>query len=52
MGLLLACLVIGLVVLYPPVRQIIFKGVYAVIVGGVVLLIISRSHNVDLIGIL
>ena len=37
MGLLLACLIIGLVVLYPPIRQIIFKGVYAVIVGAVVL---------------
>lgn len=37
MGLLLVCLVIGLVVLYPPVRQIIFKGVWATIVGGVIL---------------
>ena len=37
MGLLLTCLVVGSVVLYPPVRRVIFQGVFAVIIGAFVL---------------
>ena len=40
MGLLLTCLIIGLIVLYPPVRRVIFQGVWAVIVGAVVLFVL------------
>lgn len=38
MGFLLLCLLVGLVVLYPPVRRVIFQGIWAVIVGAVVIL--------------
>ena len=41
MGLLLVCLVIGLVVLYKPVRRVIFQGVWAMIVGAVVLFVLA-----------
>lgn len=37
MGFLLLCLVVGLVVLYPPVRRVIFQGVWATIVGAAVI---------------
>ena len=40
MALLLTCLIVGLVVLYPPVRRIIFQGVWAIIVGAVVIIIL------------
>lgn len=41
MGFLLLCLLVGLVVLYPPVRRVIFQGVWAVIVGAVVLFVLA-----------
>ena len=41
MGLLLTCLIVGLVVLYKPVRRVIFQGVFAVIVGAVVLFVLA-----------
>lgn len=37
MGFLLLCLLVGLVILYPPVRRVIFQGIWAVIVGAVVI---------------
>ena len=40
MGFLLLCLLVGLVVLYKPVRRIIFQGVWATIVGAVVIIIL------------
>lgn len=37
MSFLIVCLIVGLVVLYPPVRRVIFQGVWAVIVGTAVI---------------
>ena len=37
MEFVLVCFIIGLIVLYPPVRKLIFKGVWAVIVGAAVI---------------
>ena len=41
MGFLLLCLLVGLVVLYSPVRRVIFQGVWAIIVGAVVLFVLA-----------
>jgi len=41
MGFLLLCLLVGLVVLSPPARRIIFQGVFAIIVGAVVLFLLA-----------
>ena len=41
MELLLVCLIVGLVVLYPPVRRVIFQGVWATIVGAIVLFVLA-----------
>lgn len=41
MALVLTCLIVGLIVLYPPVRRVIFRGVWAVIVGAVVLFVLA-----------
>ena len=41
MGLLLTCLIVGLIVLYAPVRRVIFRGVFAVIVGAIVLIVLA-----------
>ena len=37
MEFVLVCFIIGLIVLYPPVRKLIFQGVWAVIVGAAVI---------------
>jgi hypothetical protein len=37
MVFVLVCFIIGLIVLYPPVRKLIFQGVWAVIVGAAVI---------------
>ena len=37
MSFLIICLIVGLIILYPPVRRIIFQGVWAVIVGAAVI---------------
>lgn len=37
MEFVLICFIIGLIVLYPPVRKLIFQGVWAVIVGAAVI---------------
>ena len=37
MSFLIVCLIVGLIVLYPPVRRVIFQGLWAVIVGAAVL---------------
>jgi len=41
MGLLIASLIVGLIVLYPPVRRVIFHGLFATIVGAVVLFVLA-----------
>lgn len=41
MALVLTCLIVGLIVLYPPVRRVIFRGVWVVIVGAVVLFVLA-----------
>jgi hypothetical protein len=40
MSFLVVCLVVGLIVLYPPVRRVIFQGVWAIIVGAVVIFLL------------
>ena len=37
MEFVLVCFIVGLIVLYPPVRKLIFQGVWAVIVGVAVI---------------
>ena len=37
MVFVLVCFIIGLIVLYPPVRKLIFQGVWVVIVGAAVI---------------
>ena len=37
MVFVLVCFIVGLIVLYPPVRKLIFQGVWAVIVGAAVI---------------
>ena len=37
MGFLIVCLIVGLIILYPPVRRLVFQGVWAIIVGAAVI---------------
>lgn len=37
MEFVLVCFIIGLIVLYPPVRKLVFQGVWAMIVGAAVI---------------
>ena len=37
MGFLIVCLIVGLIVLYPPVRRLVFQGLWAIIVGAAVI---------------
>ena len=37
MSFLIVCFIVGLIVLYPPVRRLVFQGIWAVIVGAAVI---------------
>ena len=40
MSFLIVCLIVGLIVLYPPVRRVIFQGVWAIVVGAIVIFVL------------
>lgn len=40
MSFLIICLIVGLIILYPPVRRIIFRGVWATIVGAAAIVLL------------
>jgi hypothetical protein len=40
MSFLIICLIVGLIILYPPVRRIIFQGIWATIVGAAAIVLL------------